>query len=169
MTRVLRTATDVKKLRQELIKKQNNLDGILYTSLDGRLPALDHNHSNQKVRAVLSTEMNRYLGLLEQGYARYLKWWLKDYDLPGVLRVSADYLEYHQTDRTNIWHPDWIKKACTKFNKLKAHDQLICLKTLGLKEYNPNLEGRKKAFKKYCQSKALPEEVFKLLQEKENK
>ncbi len=111
--------SDIKKVRDELIKKQNNICPICKKRID--TPVLDHHHKKKikgtgKIRGVLCLSCNAYIGPIENRATRHK---IKQEEIPTVLRNTADYLEAEQTE---FLHPSErakkpiLSKRC--FNKM---------------------------------------------------
>jgi hypothetical protein len=144
LTKELYTATDTKKVREQILQEQQGKDALTGLDIPKGQAVLDHNHSSQFVRAVLHRQSNVVLGKLENAYTRYLKYWYPD-DLSTFLRHCADYLE--KGDDIRFIHPAWIKKVQTEFNKLKESDKDILLVELGIGK-GSNAKERKDLFRK---------------------
>jgi len=139
----LYTPTDVKKVREELIKSQKGIDPILNEPFS-EVQVLDHDHTTQHVRAALNRNTNAFEGLVFNAYKRCLKW-MTDKPLPEILRGLAVYLE--QDYSKNPYHPDWIKRVTIDFNKLKESSKDSVLIELG-SPCGKNALERKKNFSK---------------------
>jgi hypothetical protein len=70
---------------------------------------------------------------------------LTDKPLPEILRNLADYLE--QDYSQNPYHPSWMKRCLTDFNKLREQQKDRVLLVLG-QEAGKNAAERKKLFQK---------------------
>ena len=107
-TQDLYTPEDIRKVRQILLKEQQNkclLTGLPITLSDSHT---DHAHdSEQLVRGALHRHANMTLGKLENLWTRYLAFWYP-HDLPTFLRQAADYLERKKD--TRFRHSGWQKK-----------------------------------------------------------
>ena len=69
-----------------MVEAQQGKCAICNTQLQGgKLQAVDHCHTTDKVRAILCHGCNKGLGLFR--------------DLPDSLRKAADYLEHHAAKR----------------------------------------------------------------------
>jgi len=162
-TQDLYTTTDVKKVREALIKEQR---GICLVSKENLVkPCLDHAHDDsQLVRGVLSHGCNIFLGTLENAYKRRISWWCK-IPLPELLRNVADYLE--KPEDTRYRHTGWLKKVQTEFNKLSASEQNEVLKVLSDKT-GKNPKERKELFRKIILTREHTfDSILKVLQQKE--
>lgn len=160
MTIDLFTVSDVKKVREELTKRQDNLDAITGLEIPTKQHVLDHCHDdNQYVRAVLHRQSNAALGKIENLYVRYLRHWYP-YDLPTFLRQCADYLD--QPVSNEYRHPGWIKKICTLFNSLKESEKKQVLSNLG-KDTGKNPAERKLLFKKAILTKDFTYDTLRFL------
>ncbi len=138
----LTTATDVRRFREQLIKEQNGID--LITKLPLVKPILEHDHATQKIRGVVSSTVNVWLGCLERAHSRYLKHWL-DVPLPDLLEGCAEYLRLKQHD---VYHPRFIKKSLTLYMQLTSTQRSLILQQLNLPACKNDTQ-RKAAFKKY--------------------
>ncbi len=145
MTIDLYNTTDVKHVREQLIKEQNNKCLVTGLDIPPKQHVLDHTHDDtQLVRGVLHRQVNAFLGKAENAYMRLMQWWYPN-DLPALLRECADYLE--REEDTRFRHNGWIKKVNTAFNKLKESDKDKVLELMGL-EKGKNGAERKKLFQK---------------------
>lgn len=142
-TKDLYTTTDIKKVREILVKEQNGLDPV--TKLPLQTPCLDHRHNLESlVRGVLSRQVNVYIGKLENNYKMYIKYWC-DIPLPDILRNIADYLD--KPEDTRYRHTGWLKRIQTEFNKLSSNEQNGALNELSGKT-GKNPKERKELFRK---------------------
>lgn len=152
----LYTTADVAKVRNLLLQEQEGIDPITGELIPKGQAVLDHCHDSQFVRAVLHRQSNAVLGKLENMHSRYLGWWY-DGTLSDFLRGAADYLELDHPQE--YYHPGWLKKAKTEFNKLNAGQQLKLLEMLQndlqieLDLSKTNLVKRKALFAKYLLKK----------------
>lgn len=142
MTIDLYNTADVKKVREQLTKEQDNIDPLTKLQIEPKQHCLDHNHDTMKVRAVLARQSNAALGKIENIWTRYLSYWYP-HDLPTFLEQSAEYLRMPDDHRWN--HPQWVKKVNTEFNKLKEAQKDIVLVALGQTKGKNGTE-RKKLF-----------------------
>jgi hypothetical protein len=163
ITQDLYTTTDVKKVRESLVKEQNGLDPV--TRLPLQTPCLDHKHDLESlVRGVLSRQVNAYVGKLENNYKMYIGYWCS-IPLPELLRNIADYLE--KPEDTRYRHTGWLKKVQTEFNKLSAGEQNEVLKVLSGKT-GKNPKERKELFRKTLLTREHTfDSILKVLQQKE--
>ena len=145
----LYTTTDVKKIRELLLKEQDGLDLVTKLPIPERQACLDHDHQSQFVRGVLHRQVNAALGKLEGVHTRYLSYWYEG-TLPEFLRQAADYLEREGDSR--YLHPGWLKKVCTKFSQLNEAGKKIILGELG-QPLGSNGAERKKLFRKAVMSR----------------
>ena len=156
MTESLYTPSDVKRVRDSLLKEQGGKCAILGDIPEGRTVALDHNHFHQEqlVRAVLEREINAYCGIAENAYRRHLAYWVNE-PIWVILRKVADYLEYHKDSPEKRYrHPAWRTKIRTAFNKLNAEHQNIVLESL-LGKTGKNPAHRKKLFSEVTSDRKL--------------
>lgn len=158
MTTDLFTATDVARVRAQLLKEQDGVCGLLQIPIPkDRIAVLDHNHfvDDQFVRAVLERECNAFVGQLENAHRRFFSYWL-DLPLPEILRRTAAYLERFKSIPDTRWrHPSWRNKLQAKFNKLKTKEQDAVLKSLGCIKDCTNATQRKKEFQKFLKDRNL--------------
>ena len=145
MTIDLYNTTDVKHVREQLTKEQNNKCLVTGLDIPPKQHVLDHAHDDdQFVRGVLHRQVNAFLGKAENAYTRLMQWWYPN-DLPTLMRECANYLEREQDTRYR--HTMWIKKINTAFNKLKSSEKDQLLELMGL-EKGKNDTERKKIFQK---------------------
>jgi hypothetical protein len=126
MSKELYTPSDVKRVRDEMVKTQGGIDPILNEPFK-EPPALDHDHTSQHVRAALNRNTNAFEGLVFNAHKRCLKW-LTDKPLPEILRNLADYLDQDYSD--NPYHPTWIKRCTIDYGRLKAQEQINVLQRM---------------------------------------
>ena len=150
MNKSLYTAKEVKEFKEQLIKSQNGIDPILNEPFKETI-CLDHDHSSQHCRAALNRNSNAFEGLVTNAYKRCMGW-LTDKPLPEILRGLALYLEQDYT--SNPYHPSFLKKLKTEFNKLTARQQDQVLVELGSVKGN-NLKDRKEKFSKIVLDRSL--------------
>lgn len=140
-------ASDVKKIRDKILKEQEGNCAVTKTSV--QKPCLDHDHESMLVRGVLSHGINTFVGHIENAYKRRVQWWC-DMKLPELLRLVADYLDRkHPQD---YYHPSWIKKAKTEFNKLNSSQKTKVLESFN-SPVGTNDTQRKVNFKKLLTKK----------------
>lgn len=139
----LYTPTDVKNIRDKLVKEQKGIDPILNEPFK-EVAVCDHDHTTQHVRSALNRNCNAFEGLVFNAYKRCLAW-LTDKPLPDILEGLAHYLR--QDYSHNPYHTGWLKKVKTEFNKLKSKQQDDVLIKLGSKA-GTNLKTRKEIFAK---------------------
>ena len=154
----LYTPTDVKKVRELLLKEQDGCDIMTGLPIPDNKACLDHDHGTQFVRGVLHRQTNAALGKLEGIHTRYLSYWYTG-TLPDFLRQAADYLE--REDDLRYIHPGFIKRLSTDFNKLTEASKRKILKHLGCEE-GANASERKRLFQKAVLTK---EHTFDKLKE----
>ena len=152
----LYTVKDTKRVRESLLKNQNNKDACTNLELSPKDSCLDHVHdSEQLVRGVLHRQVNSYIGKLENNFTRMLSWWYPK-TLPEFLEEAADYL---RKNTLPYRHLNWMKKLKTEFNKLSASQQNEVLKTLGsITGSNP--KTRKELFAKVVMDRSLGYDVI---------
>lgn len=145
MTVDLYNTADVKKVREQLTKEQDNKCAVTGLDIPTKQHVLDHAHDDtQFVRGVLHRQVNAFAGKAENAYTRLIAWWYPN-DLPTLLRECADYLEKQPDGRYR--HNGWIKKINTEFNKLKEAHKDVVLVALGQTKGKNGAE-RKKLFQK---------------------
>lgn len=149
MPEQLYTTTDVKRVREQLLKEQKGIDPITGLEIPDKQAVLDHDHKTQYVRAVLHRQTNAVLGKLENLWTRYLSWWYTG-TLSQFLRGCADYIEKKQPE--DYLHPAALKKAQSMFNGLPEGSKRSVLKSLGCPEGN-NSTDRKKLFRSVLTSR----------------
>ncbi len=140
----LYTTADVKRIREKLLKDQNQIDPITGFVIPEKQAVLDHCHDSQYVRAVLHRQSNAVLGKIENMWMRYLSWWYVG-TLPEFLRGCADYLE-KQHDQVYL-HPSFLKHLQVQFNKLNEKSKQRVLEGLG-SDVGTNTKQRKELFRK---------------------
>ena len=159
-TEDLYTAADIKRIRELLIKEQNQrcaLTGEIYPVSHF---VADHKHDDQQlVRAAINRHSNALLGRFENMEARYLKHWYNG-TLSDFLRACADYLERPPDKRFR--HNGWIKKINTKFCKLSSKQQDYLLQCLDQPK-GKNLVERKANFQKAVLSRQFTYERLYVL------
>lgn len=163
MTEHLYTPNDVKRIRDQLAKEQDNKDALTGLELPDKQKCLDHDHQSQFVRGVLHRQVNAALGKLEGVHTRYLSYWYEG-TLPEFLRQAAQYLELEQDER--YIHPMWIKKSCTMFNSLNEQGKKEVLHLMHQPQ-GSNATERKALFRKALLSKKFTFfEVKELIEER---
>lgn len=144
MTQDLYNAAEVKKVREQLVKEQDQLCAITGIPTAPSDYHLDHAHDDdQLVRGAAHKQANMALGKIENLAVRYLYWY--PHGLPAFLRACADYLERPPDKRFR--HPGWIKKANVWFNKLTEPQKKLVLQELG-QPPGANAKERKALFQK---------------------
>ena len=143
MTKSLYNTKDVKEVRELLIKEQDYYDALTMLPIPEGQAVLDHDHDSQYVRGVLHRQTNAALGKIENIWTRYLGYWYNG-DLAQFLRQSAAYLEKEPDER--YYHPKWVSKIKTRFNKLRSAQQDKVLSKLEVS--GSNTTQRKQAFNK---------------------
>lgn len=139
MNESLYTTSDIKRVRELLIKKQKGIDPILKQPFKETV-ATDHDHDTQHIRAALNRNTNAFEGLVVNAYKRCLKW-LTDVPLPVILRNLADYLEADYSHMA--YHTDWLKRVKKDFGKLKESDKDKVLLELGSTAGKNSIERKK--------------------------
>lgn len=162
----LYTPADVAKVRKTLFDAQGGFDPILQQPIEIKGAVVDHDHTSQRVRAVLHRQTNSFEGKVQNAYDRCLKW-MSARTLSDILRSLADY--YEDTDKvahTMPFHPGFIKRLCTDFNGLNEQGKKEVLHLMEQPQGNNGTE-RKKLFRKALLTKKFTyEEIKKLIQEK---
>lgn len=148
-TKELYNTTDVKQVREFLTEEQGNLDALTGLPIEPKQHVLDHCHKTMLVRAVLSRQTNASLGKIENVWTRYLSYWYP-HDLPTFLEQCAEYLRKEKDHRW--YHPQWIKKINTEFNKLREADKDEVLHQL-LGKKGKNATERKQLFQQLVLTK----------------
>lgn len=156
MTRSLYTPSEIKEIRDKLVKQQKGIDPILKEPFC-EVVVTDHDHGTQHVRAALNRNTNAFEGLVANAYKRCLSW-LTDKPLPEVLRNLADYLE--QDYSNNPYHTGWMKRVSTDFGTLKSTQQDNVLVALG-QHKGKNLVERKKLFLKAIKTKQFGYDIIR--------
>lgn len=151
MTKELYNQSDVTHLREKLLVEQRYLDALTSLPIPDGQSVLDHNHDNMYVRGVLHRQVNAALGKIENIWVRFLSYWYPG-DLKSFLRQAAAYLE--KPNDTRYYHPKWIAKAKTSFNKLTAPQQRKLLESYELQTAS-NPAGRKEQFRKLLLTKTV--------------
>lgn len=144
MTKHLYTTTDVKKVREELLKEQGGKDVLTGLTIPPKQAVLDHNHKTQFVRAVLHRQSNAVLGKIENLWTRYLSYWYTG-TLQDFLRQAADYLD--RKDDTRYLHTGWLKRITTDFRSLSESQKKEVLKQMNQPE-GSNSKQRVEIFRK---------------------
>ena len=151
MTEDLYSASDVKRVRELLLKEQGGLDLLTKIEIPCKMAVLDHKHDiNQFVRGVLHRQCNVVLGKIENLWSRYLSYWYP-YNLQTFLRQVADYLDREEDKRFR--HPNFQKKLKTIFNGLSAKQQNYVLSSF-INTVGNNATARKQLFSKIVLDKS---------------
>lgn len=165
MVKHLYTASDVKAVREKLLKEQGHVDPITSQKIPEKQAVLDHCHNSQYVRAVLHRQSNAVLGKIENIYPRYLAWWYEG-TLSDFLRGCADYLE-KEHDKVYL-HPAFMKHLQVQFNKLNEKSKQNVLVNLG-SDTGHNSKARKLLFKKALMQKIHTfEDVMEIIKQETN-
>lgn len=162
----LYTVKDVARVRELLLKQQNNLDACTLLEMPIKQACLDHMHDDEQlVRGVLHRQVNSYIGKLENNFVRMLGWWYPN-DLPTFLEQAANYL---RREPLPFRHPHWQKKVKTLFNSLSASQQNEVLSQLESPQ-GSNPAKRKELFSKIILTRTLGYETIRdvINQVKEN-
>lgn len=84
--------TEVKKVREEMLRRQGGVCALTRYPLDQKDAVLDHDHKTGHVRGVLHRGVNSLLGKLENNHARY------GVSLPQVLAMGRGLEAYLKAD-----------------------------------------------------------------------
>lgn len=146
----LYSSKDTRITRELLTNEQRNLCAITQLPIQENQHILEHAHDNEMfIRGVTSRQANSALGVCENMWIRYMKWWYPR-TLPEFLRELADYIERNEKKPdVRFRHNSWQKKVKTEFNKLSASQQNKVLIALGA------IEGSNPAKRKELFSKAI--------------
>lgn len=132
-------------VRDILLKEQSNTCALTGLPLDKTHSVLDHGHDDDMfVRGVISRQSNSMLGVIENGWSRYMKWWYKG-TVSDFLRQCAQYLERKPDFRYR--HDQWLSKCSTMFNSLNEQGKKDTLEKLG-QPTGSNATERKTLFRK---------------------
>lgn len=143
-TNDLYNAKDKALVRELLLKEQLGKCALTGLPLDKSQSVLDHVHDHDMfVRGVISRQSNSLLGVIENGWKRYMQWWYTG-TISDFLRQCAQYLE--KKPDTRYRHDHWLKMSQTMFNSLPEGSKKTILAILGQDEGRNALE-RKKLFK----------------------
>jgi len=80
---------------------------------------LDHDHESGRVRQVISSEGNVFLGRIERAYKRLSKKG-KHLKLQAILRNTAEYLD---RSKQNILHPEGFRQLYKRFQRKTKAEQ----------------------------------------------
>lgn len=130
--RRLKNSAEAAKYRNELLKKQKNIDPIVGIKITK--PVLDHYHGGvQHCREVLQNEVNAFEGKVVNSYKRMLNH-LTDMPIHEVLRRLADYIERNENIPENemIIHHTALTVDVNKFKRLPATQQCEILESFGV-------------------------------------
>lgn len=145
----LKNSKEAGTYRNELLKKQKNIDPITKEVIKDAV--LDHQHfGDQKCRGVLQRESNSFEGRVANSYKRFLSH-ITDKSLSEVLRNLADYLEQDVSDKPI--HHTALTVDVNKFKSLPADRQREILISLGLEPESNSTKRSKQArdlMKKGC-------------------
>ena len=113
---------EVREVREALLELQGGVCAI--SGKAAQVWHLDHDHKTGAIRGVLASNINMYLGKVENTAARYL---ISRDELPDVLEKIAKYLRLNNTDQTGLLHPTHFtpdeKKARAKKRRQKKLEQ----------------------------------------------
>lgn len=157
MTTDLYTAAEIKKYKEQQIKKQNGIDPILGIPFPKGNICQDHDHFTQHCRGALHFQSNAFEGKVINAYVRCLGW-LTDVPLPTILRNLADYLEADYSSAP--YHSGFMKKLKTKFNSCNSKQQDEILESLGYLK-GKNTQERKEIFAKLVLDRKLGFDIIK--------
>ncbi len=164
MTEHLYTPTDVKKVREKLLKEQHGYDKLTGLEIPKGQAVTDHNHKTQFVRGILHRQCNVVLGKIENLWTRYLSYWYPG-TLSQFLRQASTYID--APDDKRYLHPGWIRKIQTMYNALPESSKRVVLASLGQDQGN-NSTQRKAIFKAVVMSRKYTFEQLKDLINKES-
>lgn len=85
-------AAEVKKVREELLRRQGGVCALSRYPLDPKDAVLDHDHRTGHIRGVLHRGVNSLLGKLENNHGRY------GVSLPQVIALGAGLAAYLKAD-----------------------------------------------------------------------
>lgn len=109
---------EIKPLREQLQREQNNLCSLCAEPISEQRPAvLDHDHQTGLIRGVLHRGCNALLGKLENNLARNQ---LPKQDLETWL---ANCWRYISTEHTDLQHPTYKTKTKTTQKKKKPRSK----------------------------------------------
>lgn len=165
-TRDLYTQKDKSLIRELLLNEQSGKCALTGLPLDKSQSVLDHAHDNEMfVRGVISRQSNSLLGVIENGWKRYMQWWYNG-TISDFLRQCAQYLEKKPDSRYR--HDHWVRKSQTLFNTLSEGDKKAVLEALGTSQGGNSTE-RKRLFKKALNTRRFTFEQIKgLIQERKD-
>ena len=151
----LYTTKDVANVRKLLTEEQGNLCAITGIPIEDKQHILEHAHDDQMfVRGVASRQTNAALGICENMWTRYMKWWYPR-TLPEFLRELADYIQRNKENPdTRYRHNSWLKKVKVLFNKLSSKQQNFVLESL-CSEIRSNPKERKELFAEIVLDRSL--------------
>lgn len=152
------------EVRDLLLKEQNNTCAITGLPLERKDSVLDHRHDGEVlVRGVLSRQSNSVLGVIENGWKRYLGWWYSG-TISEFLRQAADYLDRPKDTRWR--HDSWLKRLSIDFNTLNESSKKEVLQYMQQPQ-GANATERKKSFKSALMTRQFTfEEIKNLIKEK---
>ena len=166
MIRELYNPKDKAEVRDLLLKEQLGKCALTGLPLDKSQSVLDHEHDDDMfVRGVISRQSNSILGVIENGWKRYMQWWYNG-TISDFLRQCARYLDRKPDFRYR--HDQWLKKSMILFNKLPEGQKKEILHLLGQPQ-GSNATERKKYFRSALMTRKFSyEQVKKLIQERKN-
>ena len=88
-------------------------------------PVVDHDHKSGRIRGVISSEGNAFLGKIENYFRG--RGSVGPLDLPTVLRNMANYLEQEQ----GPFHPVGIRQVQRSYKSKKKAEQIKILQDIG--------------------------------------
>jgi len=118
--------TQVRKLRQELLERQNHICPLCGTEILPEEAAMDHDHDHGNVRQVLHRSCNQAEGRIKS--------WINRSRFSGDHKVFLEnLLNYLETDySTNPEHPTHLTKKVKKFKAKNKIEQIQILKEMGI-------------------------------------
>ena len=164
MTTDLYTAKEKSAVREKLLKEQGGCCAITKQPLPLSQSVTDHAHDSELlVRGVLSRQSNSLLGVIENGWKRYLGWWFSG-SISEFLRQCADYLEREPDKRYR--HDAWLKRVQIDFSSLNESSKKDVLQYMNQPQ-GANATERKKFFKNALMTRQFTfEEIKNLIKEK---
>lgn len=167
MTVELYNPKDKSEVRDKLLREQGGRCALTKLPLDKSQSVTDHAHDDEMfVRGVISRSSNSLLGVIENGYRRYMAWWYSG-TLPDFLRQCAEYLE--RPKDTRYRHDQWLKKLGILYNTLNEAGKKEVLQSMNQHQGN-NATERKALFRKALLTKKFTyEDTWNLINETKGK
>lgn len=167
MTVDLYNAKEKGDVRDRLLKEQGNKCALTNLPLDKSQSVLDHRHDDEMfVRGVISRASNSLLGVIENGWKRYMAYCYSG-TLSQFLRECATYLE--KPKDTRYRHDQWLKKLEIMYNSLNEAGKKDVLQSMN-QPSGANATERKALFRKALLSKKFTyEDTRNLINETKGK